>query len=170
MQICDQVSNSSHELRSSATGTNSVSATDTFLTVAKNSYGAGDLVEKTFSVQYAKDPANPSWDNDPAMKLYKQVMTKYYPKGRVTDALNYYGVATAHAFVQLLYDAGKNTTRDSLMKAYRSWNEANPFLLPGIKQRTGVSGQFPLKCDQVVKFTNGTFQPVSATKCATTGT
>jgi branched-chain amino acid transport system substrate-binding protein len=149
--------------------TNSVSATDTFLTLAKNN-GAGDLVERTFSVQYAKDPANPSWDNDSAMKLYKQVMTKYYPKGRVTDALNYYGVATANAFVQLLYAAGKNPTRDSLMKAYRNWNEANPFLLPGVKQRTGVSGQFPIKCERMIKYTNGTFQPVSGTKCAATGT
>ncbi len=56
------------------------------------------------------------------------------------------------------------------MKAYRNWNETNPFLLPGVKQRTGVSGQFPIKCEMMVKYTNGTFQPVSATKCATAGT
>jgi branched-chain amino acid transport system substrate-binding protein len=149
--------------------TNSVAATDTIMTLARTN-GGGDLVEKTFSVQYAKDPANPSWDNDNAMKLYKQVMGKYYPKGRVTDGLNYYGVAVAHAFVQLLYAAGKNPTRDSLLKAYRSWNEANPFLLPGVKQRTGVSGQFPLKCERIIKYTNAVFQPVSGTKCATSGT
>ncbi len=149
--------------------TNSVSATDTFLTLAKAS-GGGDLPNRTFTVQYAKDPANPAWDNDPAMKLYKSVMAKYYPKGRVTDALNLYGVAVAHAFVQLLYSAGKNPTRDSLLKAYRSWNEANPFLLPGVKQRTGVTGQFPIKCEQIVKFTDGTFRPVSGTKCSPTGT
>jgi len=149
--------------------TNSVSATDAILTAAKTR-GAGELVGKTFSVQYAKDPANPSWDNDSAMKLYKQVMAKYYPKGNVLDALNYYGVATAHAFVQLLYAAGKNPTRDSLMKAYRNWNEANPFLLPGVKQRTGVSGQFPIKCERMIKYVNNVFQPVSATKCAATGT
>ena len=65
------------------------------------------------------------------MKLYKQVMAKYYPSGRATDGLNLYGVAVAHAFVQLLYKAGKNPTRASLMKAFRTWNEANPFLLPG---------------------------------------
>ena len=71
--------------------TNSVSATDTFLTLAKAN-GGGDLVNQTFTTQYAKDPANPKWDNDAAMKLYKQIMAKYYPKGRVTDALNLYGV------------------------------------------------------------------------------
>ena len=95
------------------------------------------------------------------MKLYKQVMAKYYPKGRVTDGLNLYGVATAEAFVELLYGAGKNPTRASLMKAFRNWNQANPFLLPGVKQRTGVTDQFPIKCEQLVKFTDGTFKPVS---------
>ena len=126
--------------------TNSVSATDTFLTLAKAN-GAGDLVNKTFTTQYAKDPANPKWDNDAGMKLYKQVMAKYYPKGRVTRrSLNLYGVATAHAFVQLLYGAGKNPTRASIMKAFRTWNQANPFLLPGIKQKTGRDEPVP---DQV---------------------
>jgi branched-chain amino acid transport system substrate-binding protein len=149
--------------------TNSVSATDTFLTAAKAN-GGGDLVNRTFTTQYAKDPANPKWDSDAGIMLYKQVMAKYYPKGRVTDALNLYGVAVAHAFTQLLYAAGKNPTRDSLMKAFRNWNEASPFLLPGVKQRTGVSGQFPIKCEMMVKYTDGTFQPVSGTKCATTGT
>ena len=149
--------------------TNSVSATDTFLTLAKAN-GGGDLVNRTFTTQYAKDPANPKWDNDAAMKLYKQVMAKYYPKGRVTDGLNLYGVATAEAFVELLYGAGKNPTRASLMKAFRTWNQANPFLLPGVKQRNNATNQFPIKCEQLVKFTDGTFKPVSSTKCSTSGT
>jgi len=149
--------------------TNSVSATDTFLLLAKAN-GAGDLVNRTFTVQYAKDPANPKWANDPAMKLYQKVMATYYPGGRVTDALNMYGVSAAEAFTELLYAAGPNPTRVSLMKAYRTWNQANPFLLPGVRQRTGATGQFPIKCEQLVKFTNGTFQPVASTKCSPTGT
>ena len=80
------------------------------------------------------------------MKLYKTVMAKYYPKGNVTDALNFYGFGTAEAFVELLYAAGKNPTRASLLKAYRTWNQANPFLLPGVKQRTGADEPVP---DQV---------------------
>jgi branched-chain amino acid transport system substrate-binding protein len=144
--------------------TNAVSATDTFLTLAKAN-GAGELVNKTFTTQYAKDPANPKWNNDAGMKLYKQVMAKYYPKGRVTDALNLYGVATAHAFTQLLYKAGPNPTRAKLMAAFRTWNETNPFLLPGVKQRTGATSQFPIKCNQLAKFTDGTFSVVSAVRC-----
>ena len=116
-------------------------------------------------MQYAKDPASPTWDNDAAMKLYKQVMAKYCPDGRATDGLNYYGVAVAHAFTQLMYKAGRNPTRASLMKAFRSWNEANPFLLPGNRQRTSGADQQPIGCERIVKFSGGTFTPVSKLKC-----
>jgi branched-chain amino acid transport system substrate-binding protein len=147
--------------------TNSVSATDTFLTLAgKASGGNNTLVNRTFTTQYAKDPADPKWAADAGMKLYNQVMAKYYPKGRVTDSLNLYGVATAEAFTELLYAAGKNPTRASLLKAFRSWNQANPFLLPGVKQKTDATSQFPIKCERLAKFTDGTFTPVSALKCA----
>ena len=37
------------------------------------SRGAADLVSKTFTTQYAKDPANPKWADDAGMKLYQQV-------------------------------------------------------------------------------------------------
>ena len=145
--------------------TTSVSATNTFMTLAKSS-GGGDLPERTYTVQYAKDPASPAWDNDAGMKLYKDVMAKYYPSGRATDGLNLYGVAVAHAFVQLLYKAGKDPTRASLMKAYRNWNEPNPFLLPGNRQRTAGTDQQPIQCERIAKFTATGFQPVSKLKCA----
>jgi len=104
------------------------------------------------------------------MKLYRSVMSKYYPKGSdaavQANSLNLYGVAVAHAFVQLLEKAGPNPTRAGIMKAFRSWNQANPFLLPGNLQRTGPTNQFPIRCEQIMKFTDGTFQPVSSLKCA----
>jgi branched-chain amino acid transport system substrate-binding protein len=141
-----------------------VSATDTFLTLARSS-GAGDLVNNTISAAYLKDPASPKWDNDAGMKLYKQVMAKYYPAGRATDGLNLYGVAAAHAFVQLMYKAGKNPTRASLMRAYRTWSETTPFLLPGNRVRTSGADQRPIDCLQLQKFNNGTFQQISGLTC-----
>ncbi len=149
--------------------TTQVAATNAFLTLAKSS-GGGDLVDKTYTVQYSKDPASTSWDNDAAMKLYKQVMAKYYPAGKATDGLNFFGVGTAEAFVELLYSAGKNPTRASLMKAYRAWDQPNPFLLPGNRQKTGASDQLPLQCFKIVKFSDGVFTPVSKLKCDTAGT
>ena len=85
----------------------------------------------------------------------------------MTDGLNYYGVAVAHAYVQLMYKAGRNPTRAALMRAFRNWNETNPFLLPGNRQRTSGNDQQPVACERVVKFTNGTFTTVSKLKCDT---
>jgi branched-chain amino acid transport system substrate-binding protein len=149
---------------------NSVSGTDSFMTTARAS-GAGDLVERVFTVQYAKDPANPTWDDDAGIKLYRQVLSKYMPNGSSTqvqnNSLNLYGVAVAHAFTQLLYKAGKNPTRASLMRAVRNWNEPNPFLLPGVRQKTSGDDQEVVSCERIVKFTGGVFQPVSRIQCDT---
>ena len=103
------------------------------------------------------------------MKLYREVMTKYYPNGSSvavqSNSLNLYGMAVAHAFVQLLQQAGPNPTRAGIMKAVRAWAQVNPFLLPGNLQKTGAATQFPIHCEQIMKFTNGTFQSVSGLKC-----
>ena len=148
--------------------TNSVSATTTFLGVATKS-GAGSLVNNTFTTQYAKDPSNAKWDNDPSMKLYRTVMSKYYPKGSdvavQNNALNFYGVAAAEAFIELLTTAGPNPTRAAIVKAARTWNQTNPFLIPGNKQRTDAKNQFPIRCVQVMRFSDGAFNPVSGLKC-----
>jgi branched-chain amino acid transport system substrate-binding protein len=148
--------------------TNSISATDTVLTLAQNS-GAGALVNHTYTVQYNKDPASPEWDDDPAMELYRRVMSQYYPNGSAAavqaNAIAYFGVSVAQAFVQLLYAAGASPTRAGIMKAARTWNEVNPFLLPGNKQKTGGKDQFPVGCERIVKFIDGTFKSVSKLKC-----
>jgi branched-chain amino acid transport system substrate-binding protein len=143
--------------------TNSVSGTSTFLLTAQKA-GAGNLVNNTFTVQYAKDPSSPRWANDSAMKLYMQVLAKYAPQLKPADALNYYGVAVAEAFVELLQKAGPNPTRQSLIAAYRNWDQVNPFLIPGNKQHTDSKNQFPIRGEVIVKFTDGVFAPVSGLK------
>ena len=67
----------------------------------------------------------------PAMKLYKQVMAKYYPSGRVTDGLNLYGVATAEAFVQLLYNAGQEPDAGVADEGVPELEPAEPVPAPG---------------------------------------
>jgi branched-chain amino acid transport system substrate-binding protein len=143
--------------------TNSVSGTTNFLLLAQKA-GAGTLVNNTFTVQYAKDPASPRWANDAGMKLYRQVLARYAPQLKPEDALNFYGVAVAEAFVELLRKAGPNPTRDSLVAAYRNWDQANPFLIPGNKQHTDAKSQFPIKGEVIVKFGDGVFAPVSGLK------
>ncbi len=143
--------------------TNSVSATAYFLGLAEKA-GGGPLVDNTYSVQFVKDPTSPRWESDPAVKLYRQVLARFAPQLNPSDYNNYYGVAVAEAFVELLQRAGPQPTRASLVAAYRHWNQANPFLLPGNTQHTDARSQFPIRGEVIVKFEDGVFVPVSRLK------
>ena len=137
---------------------NSVSATDTFMgaAVAKSS---ADTVNGSLSVGYLLDPANPTYANTAGIKQYKQLMAKYGPGLNVNNGLYLYGFAKAYDTVQLLYKLGKNPTRAGLMKAARSMNITNPFALPGVKDKTGGSDQFPISQMQLIQYNNGLWNP-----------
>jgi ABC-type branched-subunit amino acid transport system substrate-binding protein len=139
---------------------NSVSATDAFMTTAVNLAGAA-TVNGSISTYYLKDPANPSWNNDAGMKLYLQIMERYLPEANVKDGLYLYGMAKAHTFVQALYKAGANPTRDSLMKAVLNLTDrTNPFSLPGAITQTRPGDAFPISHQRLQRFNNGTWQPI----------
>ena len=140
---------------------NSVSATDTFMGIAVARAGAAE-VNGSISVYYTKDPANPSWNNDAGMKLYKSLMARFAPSGvKITDGLYIYGMAKAYTFVQALKAAGPNPTRAGLLKAVLNMNDkTNPFLLPGVVTKTGPNDYFPISQNQLIKFNNGTWSPM----------
>jgi branched-chain amino acid transport system substrate-binding protein len=145
--------------------TNSVSATDPFLTVAEKS--GSDIVEGTISVNYLLDPGNPVYSKQPGMTLYRTIMKRYAPKANANDILNMYGVAKAWQTVQLIQKSGSNLTRSGLMAAARKMNyssgkhNANPFLLPGIVTFTHNSFQYPISQVVTVQYSGHTFQPIS---------
>jgi ABC-type branched-subunit amino acid transport system substrate-binding protein len=144
--------------------TNSVSATDAFLTIATKS--GSDNTNGTITASYLLDPANPIYNKTPGMKLYRAIMAKYAPKANANDGLNLYGVAKAWTTVQVLQAAGKNLTRAGLMKAARSMNftvkakKVNPFALPGVDVRTKGNYQFPISQVTLVQYQNNVFQPI----------
>jgi branched-chain amino acid transport system substrate-binding protein len=132
---------------------NSVSATAAFLNIAVGAAGAA-YVNGSLSTAYLKDPANPEWNNDAAMKLYRQLMAKYAPSANANNGLYLYGVAKAAAFVQALYAAGKSPTRASLMAALTSMNSVNPFALPGVVQKTSKTDHFIISQQQLIRYTS----------------
>src|SRR4051794_15638334 len=144
--------------------TNSVSATDAFLTIATKS--GSTITNGTITVSYLLDPANPIYNKQPGMKAYRQIMAKYDPKGNANDGLNLYGVAKAWTTVQVLQAAGKNLTRAGLMKATRNMSfstakkNANPFALPGVRVFTKGGYQYPISQVTLVQYQNNTFKPL----------
>jgi branched-chain amino acid transport system substrate-binding protein len=136
---------------------NSVSAVAAFMNIAVANATA-NYVNGSLSISYLKDPANPRWNNDPAMRLYRQIMAKYAPSADANNGLYYYGVAKAEAFVQALTAAGKNPTRASYQAALNKMNTVNRFALPGVRQKTGGKDHFIISQMQLIKYAHPDWQ------------
>ncbi|MGH3077311.1 MAG: hypothetical protein ACRDPZ_03925, partial [Gaiellaceae bacterium] len=72
------------------------------------------------------------------------------------DGQVFYGVAKAESFVQALYKAGKNLTRQRLMNAVLSMNQPNKFLLPNVKQQTSRTDHFVISQMRLERFNANT--------------
>src|SRR5882672_1754412 len=68
------------------------------------------------TVLYFKDPNDPQWANDPAMKSWQEWIKKYYPDGNPADGLNVFGYLAAQTMVQVLKQCGDELTRENIMR------------------------------------------------------
>jgi branched-chain amino acid transport system substrate-binding protein len=114
-------------------------------------------VEGSISMVFVKDPTDPRWAKDRGIKLYRSIMKRYRDKGiSASDPYNVYGMSAAHTFVQALKQAGKNPTRESIIKAAAHLTIRNdPFLLPGVVVRTTPNDHFPLDQARLERWHNG---------------
>ena len=118
--------------------------------------------EGAISMAYLKDPTNPRWAGDRGVRLYRTIMRRHHPQGRATDLYNLYGMAVAYTMVDALRRAGRNLTRQSLLRAATHLNEKdNPFLLPGIVVRTSPRSYHPITKAQLYRYRKGRWQPFS---------
>jgi branched-chain amino acid transport system substrate-binding protein len=139
---------------------NSVSAIQPVMS-AINANPGQNYVNGTLSIAYFKDPGQARWNNDRAVRLYREIIQKYGPEvSNPNDPQVMYGVAKAATFVQALYAAGKQLTRAKLMNALTNMNSTNQFLLPGMKQKTGKKDRFIISQMQLQRHTNGEWAPV----------
>src|SRR5438105_11743107 len=86
------------------------------------------------SVQYGKDPADPTWKDDAGLKKYLDFMAKYFPEGDKDSSFNAYGYMPRQLLAHVLKQCGDNLTRDNVMKQATSLNDVELDLaLPGIR-------------------------------------
>jgi branched-chain amino acid transport system substrate-binding protein len=105
------------------------------------------------SAAYAKDGADPQWDNDPGMKKFLDFLAKYYPDGNRLDGSVVYGYGAAQTMVKVLQMCGDDLTRANVMKQAASLKDFEPdTLLPGIKINTGPADFAPIKQLQMMRF------------------
>ena len=125
---------------------NNVSANELFEGLATKS---GASVDGAISSIYVDDANAPALANNAGVKLAKQIVAAYDPKGSVYDVNVMYGLASAWTMVEALKNAGNPPTRAGLINALLSLHGLkNPFLYPGFTENTSATDHFPV--DQLV--------------------
>jgi ABC-type branched-subunit amino acid transport system substrate-binding protein len=111
------------------------------------------------TVEYMKDPTDPTWKNDPGYKEWLAWMNKYYPDGDKNDAFNVFGYNEAATMVQVLKQCSKDLSRENVMKqAANLKNFSLPMLLPGIVINTSPTDFYPIRQEQLAKFNGSTWE------------
>jgi branched-chain amino acid transport system substrate-binding protein len=106
------------------------------------------------STQYYKDPNDPQWKDDPAIKEWQAFMAKYYPEGNLLDPFNQYAYLVSSTLHEVLKKSGDNLTRANVMKQAASLQGYRPDgLLPGIRINTGANDFAPIESEQLIRFT-----------------
>ena len=105
-------------------------------------------VEGAISTAVVKDPADPAWRDDAALRPFRSVLSR--------DLRFVEGMAAAYELVRVLRAAGKEPTRAAATAAARRLNDAsNPYLLPGIVVRTSATDRFPVEQAQLRRWSQG---------------
>ena len=131
----------------------SVSIEPNIMAIAR--LNAPQLTKGALTVAFVKNPNDPIWAKDPALKLYRSIMKRYLPSGKPSDVYNWYGMTVAWTMVETLREAGKNLTRAGLLRAAQSLDTAaNPFLLPGIRLKTSSTDYRPLEQVYLYRYDN----------------
>ena len=118
-------------------------------------------IEGAITFQSVKDPTSPRFRTDAGMRLYRSIMRQHLPRGDANDGFHVYSMAVAHTFVTALRAAGRNPTRASLLRAVQRLDERNnPFLLPGVRVKTGATDRFPIQHGQLQRWSKNRWNPL----------
>ena len=113
------------------------------------------------STAFLKDPGDPAWKDDPAMKDWSAFMDKYYPDGDRADSNTVFGYGIAETLLQVLKQCGDDLSRENIMRQAASLkNYQNPVALPGVVINTGPNDFRPIEQMRLVKFDGNTWQPI----------
>jgi branched-chain amino acid transport system substrate-binding protein len=126
-----------------------------YVATAKSVAGTlGDKLTGVMSVDSSKDPTDPGWAGDPAVKDYLTWVRTYAPpQDQASDAAGPGGYLSAQVLVELLRRCGDTLTRVNVMKqATNIKNMSLPLLLPGITLNTSRSDYFPMHQAMLKRF------------------
>jgi len=111
------------------------------------------------TTQYLKDPNDPQWKDDPAIKEWRAFVDKYLPGANLPEAFTSYGLAVSQTLHQVLKQAGNDLSRANIMKQAANLKAFRPeLLLPGIRINTSATDHAPIESEQLARFDGKTWQ------------
>ena len=116
----------------------------------------GGAAEGSISIAFLKDPTDPKWRSDAAMRRYRTIMSRYAKGANARNVNHVFGMAIAYETINVLRAAGPTPTRVAVQTQIRKLNDpANPFLLPGVVVRTGLTDRYPIEQAQLQRRSKG---------------
>ena len=127
-----------------------------FLVLNNNSLQTLELAGKQTAVNaisdfYYKDPRDPQYTNDPAVKEALSIVSKYESGLDVTSTIS--GVMSARALVEVIRTM-KTPTREGIVEAARSLKgyDAGGLMVPGIAWEGSTANNFMIQKARLAKF------------------
>ncbi|MFL6019894.1 MAG: ABC transporter substrate-binding protein, partial [Gaiellaceae bacterium] len=137
---------------------NDVSSASALMSIVPQKAANGSI-----SIVFGKDPAAPLWKRDKGIRLFQSILKQYGTNVDSRDLKDGYytaGMGEAYTLVDTLKKAGKNLTREGVMRAATHLNEkGNPFVLPGIVIRTTPTFRFPLTQVKLQRWSSNSWHP-----------
>lgn len=109
--------------------------------------------QDAITASYVKDPTDPLWKDDPAIKEWEAFLDKYVPDADKANSLILYAYAAAQVMEQIIKQAGDNLTRENIMKQAESLKDLKVgAMIPGIVFNTSPTDHFPIEQMQLMRF------------------
>jgi branched-chain amino acid transport system substrate-binding protein len=118
-----------------------------------------EKAEGMITGNFAKDPTDAAWKQDPGMQEWRAFMRKYQPNADMSDILNVWGYGVCRTLMQVLKQCNGDFSRANIMRQVANLHDLDiPVLLPGININTSPTNFHPIRQMQLARWTGKTWQ------------
>lgn len=120
-----------------------------------------DKAKGVISAAFLKDPADPTWKEDPGLRAWTAFMDKYN-RGAALDNNAVYGTCVAQTTVQVLKQCGNDLSRENIVRQTRRLDLELPMMLPGLRIKTSDAQPHPVTGLRLQQFDGTSWKLMSA--------
>ncbi len=109
--------------------------------------------QDAITATYVKDPTDPQFKDDPAIREWSAFIDKYMPGTDKANSLTLYSFSASQLLEHVLRQAGDNLTRENIMKQAENLKDVKiGGLMNGILVNTSPTDHYPIEQMQLMRF------------------